>query len=72
MLTIIVSYSLTSNYCALYLQLEQEMAMVSEKPNVKASFLQQWKNFVPAIIECGDKSPKKNVKLILCNLDDAG
>jgi len=37
-------------YSAFYLQLEQEMAMVSEKPNVKASFLQQWKNFVPALM----------------------
>ena len=47
------------------------MAMVSEKPNVKAFFIQQWIKFVPAIIEYGDKcSKRKSIQLILADLDD--
>ena len=48
------------------------MSMLSERPNAKASFIQQWKKFVSAIIEYGDKSLRKNNKLILSDLDDTG
>lgn len=46
--------------------------MISEKTNVKLSFVQQWAKFVPAIIEYGEKSPKKSIRLILADLDDTG
>lgn len=52
--------------------MEQEMAMISEKPNVKGLFVQQWTKFIPAIIEYGEKSSRKNIHLILADLDDTG
>ena len=48
------------------------MAMISEKPNVKGLFVQQWTKFIPAIIEYGEKSSRKNIHLILADLDDTG
>ena len=52
--------------------MEQEMAMISEKPNVKGFFVRQWTKFIPAIIEYGEKSSRKNIQVILADLDDTG
>ena len=48
------------------------MALISERPNIKALFIQQWVRFVPAIIEYAEKNSRKNIRLILADLDDTG
>ena len=48
------------------------MAMISEKINVKGSFLQQWMKYVPASIEYGEKSSKRSIQLILADMNDTG
>ncbi|XP_065902672.1 uncharacterized protein [Dysidea avara] len=45
--------------------LEQELAMITGRANVKDSFLREWARYVPAIIALGKKSSKKNVKEVL-------
>ena len=46
--------------------------MISEKVDVKTSFLQQWIKFIPTVIEYGEKSMKREVQLILADLNDTG
>ena len=46
------------------------MALISERPNIKALFIQQWVR--SAIIEYAEKSSRKNIRLILADLDDTG
>ena len=58
--------------CCYCIQLEQELAMITGRANVKDSFLREWARYVPAIIALGKKSSKKNVKEVLKTAREEG
>jgi hypothetical protein len=49
--------------------LEQEMCLVTEKSDVKASFLREWKKYIPAILGYVNKSSKKDLKALMKDVD---
>ena len=54
------------------MQLEQELAMITERTNVKDAFLREWTRYVPAVISLGKKSSKKNIKEVIKNTREEG
>ena len=47
------------------MQMEQEMNLIVDRPDVKASFSCEWAKFVPAITAYGEKCTKRSVQDIL-------
>ena len=45
------------------------MALITEKCDVKQSFLREWAKFVPAIIACARKSTKLGIRAVFAEAD---
>ena len=54
------------------MQLEHELAMITEKANVKDAFLREWARYTTAVISLGERSSKKNIKEGIKNTREEG
>ena len=55
------------------LQIEQEMALIFEKPDIKTQFMMTLvEKYVPAILSFAEKSSKKKVKQLQHEVDKSG
>jgi len=52
--------------------LEQELAMITERANVKDAFLREWARYTTAVISLGERSSKKNIKEVIKNTREEG
>lgn len=55
-----------------FLQIEQEMSLIYDRPDVKIQFIKQWLKLVTGIITYGENSSKKCVSSLASDLSETG